>query len=120
MEDIHEGNINGNECIIINLEYLGTYEYLLKQENDYKNNIKISFVEYFKKQNYTNKLIENNMFGNYKNINSEETEEKKENVILSKIKRKIKEKFDIDINEEINGEKNEINIMNIKIFLLII
>ena len=88
MEDIHNGNINGYECIIINLEYLGTYEHLLKQENDYKNNIKISFVEYFKKQNYINKLIENNMFGNYKNINTEETEEKKENVILSKIKKK--------------------------------
>ena len=52
------------------------------------------------KNKIINKLIENNMFGNYKNINSEETEEKKENVILSKIKRKIKEKFDIDIKEK--------------------
>lgn len=112
MEDIHEGNINGNECIIINLEYLGCYEHLLnkfRQENDFKNKIKESFVKYFQNQNYIKKLIKNNLLGNYKNVDSDENDERKNKVILSKIKRKIKEKFDIDINEEIEGEKKDIN-----------
>ena len=94
--------------IIIELEYLGTYEKIqnkYRQDNELKEKINKQFISYFKHQKYIRELINNNVLGtNYTN------EDLKEKAVYSKIKTKIKEKFDIQIKSKIGEDNNELNI----------
>ena len=116
LNDIYEGEINGNKCIIVNIEYLDVYEHILKkfkQDNECQEKIRKSFISFFKNQNYIKKLLENNFLGSKNDDNNEnenrENKENKDKKIISIIKRTIKEQFDIEINEEIKEENDVIN-----------
>ena len=113
LQDIHEGEIDGNKCIMINIEYLGTYEHILtkfRTENEYKEKIRQSFINFFKNQKYINALLETDLLGSKNNdINENENKESKDKKILAIIKRLIKEKFDVEINETIQDGNSVIN-----------
>ena len=96
LENIYKGIFKDKFCIIINLEYLGRYEFIF---NNIKNNenFKNTFIDNFNNQNYAKELIKSNFF------KRKDRDEKKE--ILEKIKKKLIQKYDIELTEGMNKEK---------------
>ena len=114
LSNIYKGNFKEEECIVIELEYLGSYEVLLnkyKNEEKEKDNIKKFFNECFQKQYYIKELLENNLLGNYNK------DEKLKDKIFSKIKEKLKHKFAINFEEKKPEENNELKLDKDKIIV---
>ena len=93
LSNIYNSKNNEQDCIIIEIEYLGKYESLLNNYN--KGKIKKYFMNCFKKQNYLNELIKKNLIG--ANFNNEE---EKISYILDKVIEKIRSKFNILIDKD--------------------
>ena len=102
LSNIYKGYFNNEQCIIIELDYFGTYENILKKydmekiKEEYQN----IFHNIFRNQKYINELFENNYLGD------KEKDKKLKMNIFKKLSEKLKEKFGIIFNEEYR-EKNE-------------
>ena len=94
-------DINNEKCYIIELDYFGSYENILKKFDVGKIKLKFKnlFNEIFQNQNYINELFENNYLG------EKDKDRKLKEKIFSKLKEKLTEKFGIIFNEE----KNDVN-----------
>ena len=101
LDNIHKGIFKGINCIIINLEYLGKYSNVLddiKKDENFKNN----FIETFNNQNYLKDIIKTNIINEVYNS----VGDSKEELILKKVKNRIKLDYNIEINEQIQESKN--------------
>ena len=108
LQSITPGNYSNKNCVIINLDYLGKYEFIF--DNIKKNeNFQQNYINIFNTQNYAKELVKSTLL-------QRENEEIKEKQIFKKIKNKILEKYDINLNEEVNEEamsENNMIVINI-------
>ena len=104
LKNIYEGKFQDKNCIIIELDYLGKYNDILKRHLKSDKNFKKTFFSNFNNQNYSNEIIESNL------LKGDKTE------IFDAIKNKIFEKYSIFINEIIDDEEkqNENIVINFK------
>ena len=105
IQDINEGNKN---YIKVELEYIGRYDVALekfKKNIDIKNEFIEEFVDCFEQQNYSKELMNANIIKSKKIIQNDENSKK--NYIFGKFSDKIKEKYDMEVNEKSSGKINE-------------
>ena len=101
LHKIYKGKFQGVNCIIIKLEYLGKYSYILediKKDENFKN----TFINTLKNQNYLKDIINTNII----NEVNDSTDESQKDIILKKVKNKIKLNYDLEINELIQEDNN--------------
>ena len=89
LKEIYEKNYFNQNCIVIELDYLGQYEFIYDQFK-YDEKFQIDFINslYFYRNNYTNEVIESSLFPkniNGDEINNEDNDKEKQNNFVKKI-----------------------------------